>query len=357
MKKLAILFTVLFSAAAFTQDLPRIAVYITGDVPDNEKKALGTRMLTALVNSMRYKGIERSSAFLAEIEKEHVRQRSGDIDDNQISALGKQFGVKSVCIADITPAFGEYQVSARIINVETAEVEFIGEATSPLRSMADLAQVSEQVVKNMFGWGWTATPAPKHTFDKTPEPAYNAAPKYTPERTPEPAHNTAPQYTSDETPEPPHIAGQYELPENFHISTHTRNDNFTVGQRFKAIGLNLLVPGFGLGSLLVMLDGVGALTQIALLSGGGLCMLFSHSTHKEEERPYHVAQRVDERNDVLYYTGLGAVSVGITYAILRPAFKKKPNYMASLENSDVNFVVLPDKDGNIMGYVAYRVEF
>jgi len=137
-------------AGAFAQDLPRIAVYVTGDVPDNEKKALGTRMLASLISIKRYRGIERSNAFLAEIEKEQIRQRSGEIDDSQISTLGKQFGVKFVCIADLTPAFNEFQVSARIVNVETAEVEFIGESSGPLKSMADLERVSDQVVKNMF---------------------------------------------------------------------------------------------------------------------------------------------------------------------------------------------------------------
>jgi hypothetical protein len=139
------------ASAAFAQDLPKIAVYVTGDVSSNEKDALGTRMLASLVNSGRYMAIERSNAFLAEIDKEHIRQRSGAIDDSQISELGKQFGVKFVCIAAITPAFGDFQVSARIIDVETAVVVFIGESASPLKSMADLARVSDRVVKNMFG--------------------------------------------------------------------------------------------------------------------------------------------------------------------------------------------------------------
>jgi len=148
--KKALVFILTICAIATAQDLPKIAVYVTGDVSDNEKKALGTRMLASLVSIKRYRGIERSNAFLAEIEKEQIRQRSGEIDDNQISALGKQFGVKFVCIADLTPAFGEFQVSARIVNVETAEVEFIGESSGPLKSMADLERVSDQVVKNMF---------------------------------------------------------------------------------------------------------------------------------------------------------------------------------------------------------------
>jgi len=132
-------------------NLPKIAVYVTGDVPNNEKEALGTRMLASLVNSGRYITIERSNSFLSEIEKEHIKQRSGAIDDSQISELGKMYGVKFVCIAAITPAFGEFQVSARIVDVETAQVIFIGESASSLKSLADLARVSDQVVRNMFG--------------------------------------------------------------------------------------------------------------------------------------------------------------------------------------------------------------
>jgi uncharacterized protein (TIGR02145 family) len=167
---------ILASAATFAQDLPRIAVYVTGDVPDNDKKALGTKMLATFVNSKRYVGIERSSSFIAEIEKEQEKQRSGAIDDSQISALGKQFGVKFVCIADITPAFGEFQVSARIVNVETAVVAFIGEAFSPLKTPNDLAQVSGQVVSNMFGEQQAkAQPEYKPTPKPEPPPAVAAS--------------------------------------------------------------------------------------------------------------------------------------------------------------------------------------
>jgi hypothetical protein len=108
-------------------------------------------MLTALVRSGRYSAIERSESFLAEVQKEHIKQRSGAIDDSQISKLGKQFGVKYVCIADITPAYDAYQVSARIVDVETAEVSFIGEAFSPLKTAKDLKAASDKVVENMFG--------------------------------------------------------------------------------------------------------------------------------------------------------------------------------------------------------------
>jgi len=154
MKKSALFLAILLfglAAATLAQDLPRIAVYVTGNVSEDEKSALATIMLAALVNSGRYMGIERSESFLAKLDEEHIKQRSGAIDDNQISALGKQFGIKYVCIAAITPAFGSYQVSARIIDVETAQVAFIGEANSPLKTIDDLTRVSDEVVMIMFG--------------------------------------------------------------------------------------------------------------------------------------------------------------------------------------------------------------
>ena len=178
----------LFSAAAFAQvgwgtgafgqvgggtgarDLPRIAVYVTGDVAENEKSALGTRMLSSLINSGRYRGIERSSAFLAEITREQAKQHSGSVDEDQITRLGRQFGVKFVCIAAITPAFGSFQVSARIVDVETAEVVYIGDASSPLESMDDLTQVSNEVVKAMFAGQAAAHHVPPPAPAPEPEP-------------------------------------------------------------------------------------------------------------------------------------------------------------------------------------------
>jgi hypothetical protein len=158
MKKLSLVIIILsctfIPASANTvsgQNQPRIAVYVTGSVPENEKKALGTMILTSLVNSGRYKGIERSAEFVAEIDNEHIRQRSGAIDDSQITELGKQYGVEFICIADITPALGDFQISARIINVETAEIVFIGASSSPLKTMKDLSSVADRVVRAMFG--------------------------------------------------------------------------------------------------------------------------------------------------------------------------------------------------------------
>jgi hypothetical protein len=144
-------------APAFSQDsdlgLPRIAVYVTGgdSVSAASKDALGAYMLDALVNSGRYRAIERSGAFLAEIDREHVKQRDGSVDDAQISEIGKQSGVRFVCVAGITPALGSYQVSARIIDVETADVSASGVFDGSLETLDDLKRAAAAVVYKMLG--------------------------------------------------------------------------------------------------------------------------------------------------------------------------------------------------------------
>jgi hypothetical protein len=294
--------------ASSGQNLPKIAVYVTGNVAEDEKKALGTRMLASLVNSGRYIAIERSNAFLAEIEKEHEKQRSGAIDDSQISELGRQFGVKFVCIADITPAYGDFQVSARIVDVETAVVVFMGESSGKLNSMADLSQVSDKVVENMFRGQSTPAPAPKPAPDAAARPAYP-------------------------------------------VIYETQNKNFTGGQRFGTWVLNWLIPG--VGSLAVMQDWGGAATQWVLFGGGIICVANGIDTHTD-----YYGYTEPEPN-ALFFVGVGAILSNGIYNIVRSATytKKMPKNMAFLENAGLNVAVLPDRDGNIKGYMLYSMEF
>jgi hypothetical protein len=130
---------------------PQIAVYVAGGHDAGVNRALATRLLEAFVNSKQYSAIERSGDFLAEIDREQVMQRSGAVNDEQIRALGRQAGAHFVCIADITPALGSYQVSARIIDVETAAVVAIGVSDSRLQTIGDLTAASNTIVAMLLG--------------------------------------------------------------------------------------------------------------------------------------------------------------------------------------------------------------
>jgi TolB-like protein len=133
-------------------DKPKIAVYVTGGNNQSENDALGAQLLNAVVSRGQYTAIERTDVFLAEIDREQVKQRSGAIDDAQISRLGMQAGVQYVLVAVITQAFDAYQVSARILDVETAKVIAASSADGRrLRSMSDLNKFASRVVDGMFG--------------------------------------------------------------------------------------------------------------------------------------------------------------------------------------------------------------
>ncbi|MDR2728537.1 MAG: CsgG/HfaB family protein [Chitinispirillales bacterium] len=134
------------------QEKPRIAVYVAaGDMDDSEKRAAQTIILDGLVKSGVYRTIERTDAFLEELTKEQQKQRSGSVDEKQIVALGRQAGAQYICIVDVAWAFGSSQLSARIVDVLTAEVLSSGVSSIPVNKLNDLTRASEEVIEKMLG--------------------------------------------------------------------------------------------------------------------------------------------------------------------------------------------------------------
>ncbi len=126
MKKLLI---ILLSCVALTVygQKPKVAIYITGKDPLNE--IVANRLLSCFIASGKYTAVERSTAFLEALAKEHHYERSGEVDDADIAKLGKQFGVQYVCVISVKAvAYSEKYISARIIDVNSAEV--IGSCSS-----------------------------------------------------------------------------------------------------------------------------------------------------------------------------------------------------------------------------------
>lgn len=128
----------------------KVAVYVTGE-QSGVTKIMGDQLVSAFSRSAEYSAIERTNSFLAELSKEQTYQRSGAVDDKEISRLGKQFGVQYVCVADISEAFGKKYVSARLINVENAEVISTANEYSNLDSMEELIRVSTVLKGQLLG--------------------------------------------------------------------------------------------------------------------------------------------------------------------------------------------------------------
>lgn len=143
MKKLLIILLSALSLTVVAQQ-KKVAVYVTGE-QSGVSKVLGDKLVEAFANNGKYIAVERTASFLSELGKEQGYQRTGAVSDNEISRLGKQFGVQYVCVADVSEVFGEKYVSARLIEVESAEVIKATNANSTMSSMNDLLALANKI--------------------------------------------------------------------------------------------------------------------------------------------------------------------------------------------------------------------
>jgi hypothetical protein len=329
----AFLFVLICAAAVFSQNpdaqtKEKIAVYVTGNAGADEKKALGTKILVELINSGRYRAVERSDDFIKELDREQSKQMSGAVDDNQITTLGKQFGVQVICVADLTPAFGSYQISARLIGVESAEIIAIAEVTNSLQSIDELTQASKEVVSVMLG--------EKHKKSKS-----------------RPAAKTN-KNGGAATPNP---AASYSAP---NAASYT-DAGFTGMQRFKTWGLNYLIPG--LGSFTVMKDNIGGFTQLGL-AVAGYALLFNGLESVEETTPYfdgyYSGYRYEQRIELnaAWWLGIGVVLGNGAFNIYRSVTYRKPAGRATADGDDgFFFAVLPDSRDGFNAVITYNKSF
>jgi hypothetical protein len=151
MKKVLLL-TLFLSCLAFGQGKSKIAVYLTGTGDAASDKMLSIMLLDAIVKEYPhyFVAIDRNEEFLGQMDKEHVKARSGAIDDSQIVELGKQAGVDYLCIGDVAHAFGSYMLNARINNMKTAQVVASGRGSSKtLDELETVEDMLSKVVKSM----------------------------------------------------------------------------------------------------------------------------------------------------------------------------------------------------------------
>ena len=151
MKKLFTLCLLAVTMCAVAQE-KKVAVYVTGeDNPMNQ--ILGDRLVDGIAQSGKYKAVERTASFLQELSKEQDYQRSGNVDETDISRLGKQFGVDYVCVATILDVWDEKYLTSRLIDVETAEVvassSSSGQITSSQQFIAAMNTLSNGLLNTL----------------------------------------------------------------------------------------------------------------------------------------------------------------------------------------------------------------
>ena len=148
MKKLLIILLSALSLSAFAQQ-KKVAVYVTGE-DAGINKVLGSKLVSAIARSNEFSAIERTESFLAELSKEQNYQRTGAVDDNELSRLGKQFGVQYICVAAVSDAFNEKYLSARLIDVETAQVERTASSSGAIQSLDGIVAAANSVSNDLL---------------------------------------------------------------------------------------------------------------------------------------------------------------------------------------------------------------
>lgn len=137
------------SVSCFAQK-PVIAVYVVSEASDDNemtaiKKVLESKLVEAFDNSNLFTATERSEAFRSQLTKEKVYQLSGNVQDDQITRLGRESGAKYVCIAEIVDVFNEKFVNTRLIETESNNISGTANSSGSIKSMKDLVSIASEV--------------------------------------------------------------------------------------------------------------------------------------------------------------------------------------------------------------------
>jgi hypothetical protein len=157
MKKITLILLILFCIAAVIAQggKQNVAVYMAGKEPVGAKgahKMVGGELVKAISKSDKYSAINRTDEILQAIAKEHGYQRSGAVSDEQIKALGQQFGVQYLCIAEISEVKGgSFYLDVRLVDVVTATTINSATATNALKNNNEMMAVAQQVARELVG--------------------------------------------------------------------------------------------------------------------------------------------------------------------------------------------------------------
>lgn len=151
MKRILLVLLICLPMLAMAQK-KKMAIYVA---PGDEKIKsaegfISSELTSAFVRSGNYQVVERANDFLKKISEEQGYQHSGSVDDEQISALGKQFGVEYLCVAKISSFGNLYQISARMLDIETATVQASAEEYFSSSKPEDLLTATRKMVQNLI---------------------------------------------------------------------------------------------------------------------------------------------------------------------------------------------------------------
>ena len=129
-----------------SQTAKKVAIYVNPTANRDLDIILGDQLVAGFATSGYYHAIERTQGFLSQLTKEQSYQQTGTVDDAELTRLGKQFGVQYICVAKVDYLFGDYFITSRIVDVETAEiVNSCNEEGVKLASSNDVLVIAQKI--------------------------------------------------------------------------------------------------------------------------------------------------------------------------------------------------------------------
>lgn len=112
---------------------------------ENAGRIVAEWVLTELQNTGEYKIVER--LMLQQVLEEQALMLSGIIDDSQVVEIGKIYGIDAIVTGSVMRIGSEINITARIINVQTAEV--LKTASGTAEVLGNLERESKIIANNL----------------------------------------------------------------------------------------------------------------------------------------------------------------------------------------------------------------
>lgn len=119
---LCLLFVWGFSVTEAAVNPKSVAVYTEGTLDPDEKMIVTSSVLARLSGDKEYRAFERNTSFINALNNEQDYQTSGEVPECEIRTIGHRMGVDYVIVVHVSIVDDLYLMSARLINMETAEI-------------------------------------------------------------------------------------------------------------------------------------------------------------------------------------------------------------------------------------------
>lgn len=139
--------------AAMAQSTPKkqVAVYMTeSEVDDDIKKVISSKIVGKIAQSNTLRALERTADFLKAIQADRDYNTSGEVENNQIAAIGIQLGAQYVAVVDVTEVLRSMYVSARLIDVESGAIVATSDDYIEEKTIQNLVKMAEKVAARLI---------------------------------------------------------------------------------------------------------------------------------------------------------------------------------------------------------------